>query len=514
MFSSLPGLLLPQQIPYAETHYKFKLPWSPIFKHWPEVFIDGPRFSLPGQNPIFYLVIKDADYYPITITGAQAVLQGQGQLQKHQLTFPRNITGHFHFLPFTLPGLQSTVGDFVINVKICLKKASGSERIILNSNLTGIMPIPLSHTCLGTPLPYPAGWFSGELHCHSTYSSDPVEFGMSPAGYQQAARALGLSFVVCTDHSYDFYYQKERYMQPGDPTAKWRQYCQEVNDLNNNVQGPLMVAGEEVSCANSLGRNVHMLVLGHKDFIPGLGDGGRRWFNNKPDLTIQQVLEIAQGTPCFAAHPRARIGSIEQLAFRRGAWGPQDLNDSHLAVNGLQFWNGARDRGFSLGRAFWVQQLLKGRKLTAIGANDAHGDLNKSCGISVPLFKLYQNTNHIFGNVRTLVKADTLNVNSLHQSLNSGAPVSTEGAFLNLEPAQGKVCVVAKSIDYFGLIKKIHLFSGNTGDTSEKVVSSWILEKDTGDFEERIPIPSGITYLRAEAYTSKGRLAMTSPLFV
>ena len=61
--------LLPSglSLPYAETHYKFKRPWSPLYRRWPEIFIDGPSFCVPGISPVFYLVVKDGDLFPIRI---------------------------------------------------------------------------------------------------------------------------------------------------------------------------------------------------------------------------------------------------------------------------------------------------------------------------------------------------------------------------------------------------------------------------------------------------------------
>ena len=51
-----------------------------------------------------------------------------------------------------------------------------------------------------------------------------------------------------------------------------------------------------------------------------MGDGGRRGFKNHPDLTIGEMLNRLNGTPSFAAHPKAKIGWLERKIFRRGEW--------------------------------------------------------------------------------------------------------------------------------------------------------------------------------------------------
>ena len=36
--SLIPG----EKLHYAETHFKFKLPWSLLYKPWPEILVDAP----------------------------------------------------------------------------------------------------------------------------------------------------------------------------------------------------------------------------------------------------------------------------------------------------------------------------------------------------------------------------------------------------------------------------------------------------------------------------------------
>ena len=246
------------------------------------------------------------------------------------------------------------------------------------------------------------------MHCHSHYSADHVEHGASPEVLQQAAKATGLDFVSCTDHAYDFAYTTEDYTKEAEsPLTRFDALHEEVRKLNQATGMPLMIAGEEVSAGNSKGENVHMTVLGPNGYLPGLGDCGRNWLDNKPTFRIPKLLEMTTAH-CFAAHPMQPMGYLEKFIFRRGYWSHKDLNlDAAHKIRGIQFWNGIRDEGFKLGRQWWIEELGKGNFLLPIGGNDAHGDLNDTTSVSTPLFSLKHSRNHVFGKVRTVVRINS-----------------------------------------------------------------------------------------------------------
>jgi hypothetical protein len=512
-------------LPYAETHYKFKLPWSPLFKPWPEIFLDGPSLCIPGVKPQFYLVIKDADFFPVQILDIEIHLQSSlGQARTQSLSLDYEPIDNLVFLPLAIDftGFQGTV---TLNGKITVQKRSsiasiGKKRTFLNANFPGLAPSALKINFLSAPLPYPPNWYAGELHCHSDYSNDPVEFGAPLKVLQKAGQSLGLGYVVCTDHSYDFYYQKTRYMQTTDPAANFQAYRNEALALNQSLVDsmPVMIPGEEVSCGNARGENVHLLVAGHHEFIPGHGDGGRRWLNNRPDLTIQEVIERLDQAPCFAAHPKVQVGALEKFIFRRGMWETEDVASNKAGgrqVQGLQFWNGKRGRDFYAGRAFWIKQLLAGEHLYPIGANDAHGDLNQNIGVKTPLFSLYQNRSHVFGNVRTVVHSKSKTLEGIQAGLASGHLFCTDGPALILTHLSSSVCIEAKSSVDFGSIEKLTLFAGQSGEKEELQLKVWTFEKDvTQYFTETYQIPLGVQYLRAEVETHSKKFAITSPIFL
>lgn len=517
--------LFPFLFPYAETHYKFKLPWSPLHKSWPEVFLDGPSFCIPGVKPVFYLAVKDADYFPIRVLDIELLIQGEGQTRKVNLPLNLRVSDNLIFLPLPID-FSGLTGKLTLNARITVENGKGATRSFLNSNFPGIPPSPLLLHVLADPLPYPPDWHGGELHCHSDFSNDPVEYGAPLFALQEAGKALGMGYVVCTDHSYDFYYDKKRYMERIDPDANFQAYRQEAIALNarnssDGNLGPVLIPGEEVSCGNHLGENVHLLVAGHPEFLPGLGDGGRRWLNNMPDLKVPEVLDRLKGAPCFAAHPRSRIGTLERFIFRRGMWHETDLDRTGdgQVISGLQFWNGHRGRDFQEGRRFWISRLLAGHRISPIGANDAHGDLNRNIGVKTPLFSLYQNRNHVFGHVRTVVHSREKTIAGIQAGLGSGNLFCTDGPALRIfrdGGESGRVRLEGTSIPDYGAFSKVTVFSGKRGEARETRLKEWNWNAQNPgalDLTETVEVPAGAAYVRAEAETSLQRFALTAPVY-
>jgi len=504
-------------LPYAETHYKFKLPWSPLFRRWPEIFIDGPSFCVPGIKPVFYLVVKDADIFPVRIHAIEAAIQDETGTRRQSIPLDIRPTENliFHPLPLDFSGLGNNVS---LNFRIQAEDSKGRKRSFLNANFPGIAPSPLRIQFLSTTLPYPDDWHAGELHCHSDYSNDPVEYGAPLRVLQEAGTALGLGYVVCTDHSYDFYYNRRRYMERIEPEANFQEYRREAQLLNAaHPLATLVIPGEEVSCGNHLGENVHLLVAGHPEFIPGLGDGGRRWLMNEPDLRIAEVLERAHGVPCFAAHPRSRIGGLERFVFRRGMWHTKDLRPagSDRGVDGLQFWNGYRGSDYVEGREFWIARLLAGERISPIGSNDAHGDLNRCIGVKTPLFSLYQNHNHVYGHVRTVVRAKDRTVAGIQSGLAGGRLCCTDGPFLDMDGGNDAFEVDARTTRDYGPFSRITVWAGRTGESKEIPVKTWSWET-SGPMQvrEKVSPPAGVAYLRAEAVTTEKRFVLTAPVYL
>ena len=443
--SLLPG----EKLRYAETHFKFKLPWSLLYKPWPEIIVDAPFQFVPGVEPTLWIVVRDADRFPTTIKTAKIRLKNVitpipapepescsrdgGSLsamteRDFSISKDLNIEVHEQMRFIPLPLGEIATGTYQANCTLTVER-EGKTLTFNRWNLPRLKPEPLRFKVLKERPPIAPGYAAGEMHCHTHYSADHVEYGATPAVLQQAAKAVGLDFVSCTDHAYDFAFTQEDYTKEAEsPVPRFQKLRDEIASLPSEENGeplPLMLAGEEVSAGNSKGENVHVTVLAPDGYLPGLGDCGRYWLDNRPTRTIKQILNSTEAH-CFAAHPFQQMGLLEKFIFRRGYWKPEDLycktsNKLHRklkdeqtskvpekkrSIRGIQFWNGSRDEGFKLGREFWINELGKGNYLLPIGGNDAHGDLNGMTAVSLPLISLKHTRAHFFGNVRTVVKLD------------------------------------------------------------------------------------------------------------
>lgn len=516
--SILPG----EKLHYAETHFKFKLPWSLLYKPWPEIQTDAPFQFVPGIEPTLWIVVRDAHRFPTLIEKIDISIAGTEDFKASKtVNLQIRATEQFGFYPVKLGKLPA--GNYDIDCRIFAKRinengepTADKERSFSRWNLPGLKPAPLKIQVLAEEPPKAPGFVAGETHCHTHYSADHVEHGASPAVLQQAAKAVGLDFVSCTDHAYDFAYTTEDYTKEADtPLTRFDMLREEIRKLNEADDMPLMIAGEEVSAGNSKGENVHMTVLGPEGYLPGLGDCGRNWLDNKPTFRISKLLEMTTAH-CFAAHPMQPMGYLEKFIFRRGYWSHKDLNlDASHKIRGIQFWNGIRDEGFKLGRDWWIEELGKGNFLLPIGGNDAHGDLNDTTSVSLPLISLRHSREHVFGKVRTVVKLDSpLTLNTLNEAFAGDNCYITDGPALWWERGEKKVTFHARNTqDFGGAFRYIRIYgrrrnnNGKLAPHEELCMESLVAAPTKTDISVNA---DNFAYLRAECETATGKFAMTS----
>lgn len=525
--SLIPG----EPLQYAETHFKFKLPWSLLYRPWPEILVDAPFQFVPGSKQLLWIVVRDAHRFPVVIEGME--LQIVSIQNKHEILRSIDLqvkaNQQFEFIPVDLESLAP--GKYQIHSKVTVRNLrTGKRRTFTRWNYPHLKPTPLKVQILKENPPKPEGFVAGEMHCHTHYSADHVEHGATPAVFQQAAAAIGLDFVSLTDHAYDFAFQTEDYTQAApSPMPRFDALKKEVAECNENRNdksrsaAPLMIAGEEVSAGNSKGENIHMTVLGSDCYLPGLGDCGRNWLQNRPTMKIPELLKMT-GAHCFAAHPYQEMSGLEKFVFRRGFWHTEDLQTgSEHPIRGIQFWNGIRDEGFKLGREWWIDELGKENYLLPIGGNDAHGDLNETTAVSLPLFVLKNNRHHVFGKVRTVIKLtgpcdDSLNVQDIRRAFDGDNCYVTDGPALWWERIMDRgdrsVTFHARSNmetgDAFRFIRiygRRRLINGKLAPKEELHLASQVAARAATD----ITVPfEDFAYLRAECQTSSGLFALTS----
>ena len=553
-----------EKLRYAETHFKFKLPWSLLYKPWPEIIFDAPFQFVPGIEPYLWIVVRDADHFPTTIKSAEIVLKARTQnaqqdallLQDAQQTqdVPQpdiiickelniEVNEQMKFIPLALGKIPT--GTYEAHCKLTVER-EGKSQTFERWNLSRLKPVPLRFKVLKEMPPIAPGYVAGEMHCHTHYSADHVEYGATPEVLQLAAKAVGLDFVNCTDHAYDFAFTQEDYTKEADsPVPRFQKLRDEiaalpVKDENGNDM-PLMLAGEEVSVGNSKGENVHMTVLAPEGYLPGLGDCGRYWLENRPTRSIKQILNMTEAH-CFAAHPFQQMGMLEKFVFRRGYWKPEDLQlKNKHSIRGLQFWNGIRDEGFKLGREFWINELGKGNYLLPIGGNDAHGDLNSMTAVDLPLISLKHTRAHTFGNVRTVVKLDescspalchpqcvilsedrqvegsskvSLTLADINAAFAADNCYITDGPALWWERDHNGITFHARSNkEMGGGFRYVRIYgrriqsNGKLAPEEEVMIGSQVATPDHADISVAT---LGFAYVRAECETATGKFALTS----
>ena len=522
-----------EKLRYAETHFKFRLPWSLLYRPWPENIFDMPFQAIPGTEPTIWIVVRDADRFPVTIESAEIEIKccgiagnesaGAGP-EKRTVALSIDADKPFAFYPIALAGLKP--GKYKITPKVTVKKKKANEgdknarRTFTRWSLPGLKPQPLELHVLAERPPQAPGYAAGEMHCHTHYSRDHVEFGATPAVLQQAAASVGLDFACCTDHAYDFAFTDEDYTKEArSPAPRFQALRDEIAALPSGEGHPLLLAGEEVSAGNSKGENVHVTVFAPEGYLPGLGDCGRYWLENKPTRSIAQILQDTTAH-CFAAHPFQQMGIVEKFVFRRGYWTVKDLHvDKPHAIRGLQFWNGIRDEGFKLGREFWIEQLGKGNYLLPIGGNDAHGDLNDTTAVSTPLVSLKHSRDHVFGKVRTVVKLDgEISRETLNAAFAQDNCYITDGPALwwELAEVRGVKSVVfharntkdfGEGFRYIRIFGRRYLSNGKLPKEEEVRMESLVAAPAKADIPVNI---DNFAYLRAECESATGHFALTS----
>ncbi|SMG21318.1 hypothetical protein [Fibrobacter sp. UWB13] len=528
-----------EKLRYAETHFKFKLPWSLLYKPWPEIIFDAPFQFVPGIEPYLWIVVRDADHFPTIIKSAEIVLKAQAQetqqdaLQLQDAPQPDivickelniEVREQMKFIPLALGKIPT--GTYEAHCKLTVER-EGKSQTFERWNLPRLKHVPLRFKVLNEMPPIAPGYAAGEMHCHTHYSADHVEYGAIPEVLQLAAKAVGLDFVSCTDHAYDFAFTQEDYTKEADsPVPRFQKLREEIAALpkkdENGNDMPLMLAGEEVSAGNSKGENVHMTVLAPEGYLPGLGDCGRYWLENRPTRSIKQILNMTEAH-CFAAHPFQQMGMLEKFVFRRGYWKPEDLQlKNKHSIRGLQFWNGIRDEGFKLGREFWINELGKGNYLLPIGGNDAHGDLNSMTAVDLPLISLKHTRAHTFGNVRTVIKLDEsgakqkspLTLATINTAFAADNCYITDGPALWWERDNNGITFHARSNkETGGGFRYVRIYgrriqpNGKLAPEEEVMIGSLIATPDHAD----IPVATlGFAYVRAECETATGKFALTS----
>lgn len=502
---------------YAETHYSFLPGLSLIAKKIPEIVTDAPSRVDPDENIPLLLLIKDSDKYPVKIISIEtAVFAGplgciyKEVLEKKSFMIEQPMFSKIYELP-----VKEYIGKTVtINTKIEIS-VGGKEYTVINDNLPTLSHGQMRVKISPVKFPAPPGWYYGDCHIHTSYSTSHVEFGAPIPETARIARSMGLNWMVVADHSYDLMCSENNYLIMDPKFEKWNNQQIEISSLRQ--KDFVVLNGEEVSCGNKKDQNIHMLAIGNSKLIEGSGDGARRKIDKKPEHSAIQAIRMTheQGGVCFAAHPYCELGTIHKFALNRGHWSDFELKSG---IEGMQFWSGVRDRGFLRGKKKWIELLLEGQKINMIAGSDAHGDFNRLRRLKIPFVQLTENSNLRFGGSRTCIYLPDLNKSTLIENLREGKYIATDGPFLDIEYKEGGLVCNALSTEEFGRLQSLRIYSGMAGEKKEKIEKTieWNSGSPVFTWQNSFRPVNKATYFRGELSSNTGGerfLCMTNPVW-
>lgn len=201
------------------------------------------------------------------------------------------------------------------------------------------------------------GWYRGDLHAHTTFSSDAAGSGkaLTPTGLAQRAQAEGLDFLNLSDHN--------------------------VTAQNNRLPdaapaGFLLLGGEEVTSWQ--GGPGHLTAAGLQSgdwldwrFKPRYGRYANVAGWSADDRPVQATLAEARRLGAYTAanHPFVAPGFGSD-------WGFFEDSDVDVAAmpDGMEVWNDDFWLTFSFAALQrWDQEIARGRHVCGNGGSDVHG---------------------------------------------------------------------------------------------------------------------------------------------
>lgn len=531
------GMLLALVAGYAEIHYKLPGIPSILYKKEPELLFDLPFRGEFGKDIPLFLFIKDAHLYPVNLLQLEvAVLYDDKATETLHYSIMKQSEARFQALSWYLPASAfNRVGDCRVTASLQYEVA-GKQHSLQQDNYNGISHEPFRIYIAATPLPELPGLYWGDLHVHSNYTTDQIEFAASIRETAMCGKAVGMHFLAITDHSYDMDDYPEDYTRNDPQLKKWQAFWQEVDQLNDTNENFVVIGGEEVSVGNTRKENVHCLVMGNRTFYPGTGDGGERPLRNKPSLQLpalyQQVAEKDPQAIIAAAHPFDVPPAAQRLLLNRGHWHSQDLFNEQLDY--WQILNGRLDAFFQNGYATWQKALLQRLKIGVLGGTDAHGNFNNFRQLTMPFYKMIKHHEQLLGQARTGIFLDEeLSEFALMSQLHRKRTIISTGPAAVITgvsesqvyhigetaPAEHSLTLklTVKSSDEFGALTLVKLYQGNYESGREEETD---IDEARGQlaWKGEMQFPEGIStgYLRLEVQTEKAghtAICLTNPIW-
>ena len=526
-------LIIPIFFLYTELHYRFPIKFSRYFIKEPEILADIPHRINPNCKAPVMILIKDADKHPIFLKDINVDIYQNSQILKSNLYLINSKINNYWWYKTFFLNSKDIKGHTSIQVRINYK-INGKIKTTTNHNIKILSPIPFKVYFSEYKLPGSNISQYGDIHYHSNLTDDMVEFGAPLKPTLEACQSLGLDFICNTDHSYDLDDKPGSWIETDPKLTKWNESRDEIKSLNKTFNfDPFMIPSEELSMHNSLGQNIHALILNNSKFLPGQGDSAEIPFDFSCEYNSKTLYnDLEDDALCIASHPFAPTPLLEKLFFKRGKWEKFDIIQNNMS--GLQILNGDLDESFYIGIKQWINYLLNGYKKFIFAGNDAHGNFNKYRQINIPMFSIKESNKQILGICRTGVFPKIKkNIHSTIDAMKKGNCFITNGPFLNMNlniedinhpmgskvsSSTGKLIINAISNIEFGKLKKYRIIKGIIGNKDEIIIKEESFINDIYDFDINLEINSKTeAYYRAEIETINYKglcIAMTNPIWL
>jgi len=457
--------------------------------------------------------VKDADKYPTTIENIRVNVFFDKNKKTVEFDEVITLAQPMMFYEFNIDIESEWINKYLyINIDFLVNKKKYT-----NDNYYGSIPHNFKVFVSDKESFFPANWYVGDVHYHSEFTSDQVEFGAPLEMTKKIANVMGMDWFFVTDHSYDLDDFEDNYLLNDPCLTKWtkmKDECLSLSDDEIQIQ-----YGEEVSIGNEKGQNVHLLILNNPNFVEGKGDSAEKWFRNKPDVLLSELPNATDKSALYiAAHPFEQIPLLQRLLLNRGNWTENDIVNNQIEylqiINGQSFSENINliDR--------YLKLLLTGKKLFIVAGNDAHGNFQFMKQIKTPFWKLMCRKQQTFGDYFT---AFHYHENKPIEGLKHKRIIISNGVFIDM------------SIDYKGCTYHI----GDTVPADKLLIKyEYIIEEEHGDIKELKLIIGSITkqqiryekldyerqdinfvveddsYVVLLLKTNKGYMALTNPIWV
>lgn len=515
--TTLAALLMAPLILYAEMHYRLPLFRGILYRNQPEIIFDLPRRSETGSIPIL-LLIKDAHWFPVTIEKIRVRLMDcHGKPVTGDITIPVGIGVRTKWFTKICEIDATDYQNQWVYVDCFAIVTCGKKALTVhNDNYRTLSQKPFKIFIDPDPLPQADGWLWGDLHTHSAYTEDQVEFGAPLDCYRPLARTMGISFCAVTDHSYDLDDRPDSWTERDPDLLKWQRFQEDIQKLNQTSRDFLLIPGEEVSVDNGFGRTVHLNVLNDPNFHIGSGDGLEKSLGKLTESHYAAVLgSISDTALAFAAHPFEKPPFWHRLLIHRGVWNRWDY---HPCLGGFQILNGNPAEDFKAGKAFWIEQLLKNRRQKIYAGNDSHGNFNRFRQVLIPLLSMHEHRHQVYGQNLTGIKADLDGgIKSLISALKGENVIISNGPFVCFEPrTTDRIEVKARSTPFFGALRQLTIFCGDLEKKREVIFRQESFQPGQTEGSTQLSLENypQKAYLRAELVTQKGHFALTNPVWL